>query len=243
MSFGAGLLTGVADSLTAKRDRAERERALSVLEAASQVRQQPALSVPQSGGAADSGQAAASYDAGGWDASTVDPAIASGILESAAELGMDPEDLATMVSYETAGTFDPTKPGPTTKWGQHKGLIQFGEPQAKQYGVDWNNPVGSQLGRNGAVVAYFRDRGWQPGMGMLDAYSIINAGSPGRYNASDAGNGGAPGTVRDKVMTQMDAHRAKAKALLAKYGTAPASSTSTDKVSAPGEWFTGFFRE
>jgi hypothetical protein len=31
------------------------------------------------------------------------------------------------------------------------------------------------------------------------AYSIVNAGAPGRYNASDANNGGAPGTVADKV--------------------------------------------
>lgn len=147
-----------------------------------------------------------------------DPSIAAGIVETANALGMEPEDLATIISYETAGTFDPTKRGPTTQWGQHRGLIQFGEPQAKEYGVDWSDPAGSQLGPDGAVADYFRDNGWKPGMGMLDAYSIVNAGAPGRYGASDANNGGAPGTVADKVNDQMAGHRAKARRLLASLG-------------------------
>jgi hypothetical protein len=144
--------------------------------------------------------------------------IRQGIELTAAALGMNPVDLATIISYETAGTFDPTKQGPTTQWGQHRGLIQFGEPQAQQYGVDWNNPVGSQLGPDGAVARYFQSNGWQPGMGLLDAYSIVNAGAPGRYNASDANNGGAPGTVRDKVEQQMSGHRAKAAAMFGQGG-------------------------
>jgi hypothetical protein len=140
--------------------------------------------------------------------------FAARLVETANALGMNPVDLATIISYETAGTFDPTKRGPTTQWGQHRGLIQFGEPQAKQYGVDWNDPLGSQLGPEGAIVKYFTENGWRPGMGMMDAYSIVNAGAPGRYNASDANNGGAPGTVADKVNNQMGGHREKALALL-----------------------------
>lgn len=140
--------------------------------------------------------------------------IAGGIAETASALGIDPLDLATAISYETAGTFDPTKAGPTTQWGQHRGLIQFGEPQAQKYGVDWNDPLGSQLGANGAVANYLRDTGVKPGMGMMDIYSAINAGGVGRYNASDANNGGAPGTVADKVRNQMAGHREKAMALL-----------------------------
>ena len=140
--------------------------------------------------------------------------IRQGIIDTAQALGIDPLDLATAISYETAGTFDPTKSGPTTQWGQHRGLIQFGEPQAKQYGVDWQDPVGSQLGPDGAVANYLRATGVQPGMGMMDIYSAINAGGVGRYGASDANNGGAPGTVADKVNNQMAAHRTKAMALL-----------------------------
>lgn len=140
--------------------------------------------------------------------------LAQGIRESASALGIEPVVLATAISYETAGTFDPSKAGPRTQWGQHKGLIQFGEPQARQYGVDWNDPVGSQLGANGAVVKYLKAAGVKPGMGLMDVYSAINAGGVGRYGASDANNGGAPGTVADKVNNQMAAHRAKAEALL-----------------------------
>ena len=140
--------------------------------------------------------------------------LRTGIIETAAALGMDPVDLATIISYETGGTFSPTQAGPTTQWGRHRGLIQFGEPQAREYGVDWNDPLGSQLGADGAIVNYYRQNGWQPGMGMMDAYSIVNAGAPGRYGASDAGNGGAPGTVADKVNNQMAGHRDRAIALL-----------------------------
>lgn len=140
--------------------------------------------------------------------------VRDGIIATANSLGIDPLDLATAISYETGGTFDPTKSGPTTKWGTHRGLIQFGEPQAKQYGIDWSNPVASQLGENGAVANYLRDTGVKPGMGLLDVYSAINAGGVGRYNRSDTSAGGAPGTVRDKVEQQMAGHRRKAQALL-----------------------------
>lgn len=140
--------------------------------------------------------------------------IVDGINETAQALGIDPVDLATAISYETAGTFDPTKRGPTTQWGQHRGLIQFGEPQAREHGVDWNDPIGSQLGANGAVASYLRKAGVKPGMGLLDVYSAINAGAPGLYNRSDANNGGAPGTVADKVNNQMAGHRRKAEALM-----------------------------
>jgi hypothetical protein len=153
-----------------------------------------------------------------------------GIIATAKSLGIDPADLATAISYETAGTFDPMKSGPTTQWGQHKGLIQFGQPQAKKYGVDWNNPIGSQLGPDGAVAKYLRDTGVKPGMGMLDIYSAINAGGVGRYGASDANNGGAPGTVADKVANQMAGHRAKAVALL---GDSAPQSLSFGSIGKP----------
>jgi hypothetical protein len=144
--------------------------------------------------------------------------LARGIREAADALDMPPEWLATIISYETGGTFDPLQPGPTTKWGLHRGLIQFGEPQAMQYGVDWSDPLNSQLGEEGAVVRYFRSRGWQPGMSFTDAYSIVNAGSPGLHNARDHYAGGVFGTVADKVRT-MQPHFAKGAALLGLSGS------------------------
>lgn len=169
---------------------------------------------------------------------TPDGSLAGKIAETASALGIDPIDLGTAISYETAGTFDPTKKGPTTQWGQHKGLIQFGEPQAKKYGVDWNDPVGSQLGPDGAVAKYLRDTGVKPGMGMMDIYSAINAGGVGRYNRSDANNGGAPGTVADKVNRQMAGHRAKAEAMMkALQSAAPMANPMLDIKRA--EAYTG----
>lgn len=140
--------------------------------------------------------------------SRIDP---DAISRGAAELGIDPVDLATAISYETGGTFDPDKKGPTTKWGQHQGLIQFGEPQRAKYGVRPGMTMAEQMP---AVVAFLRDAGVRPGMGMLDVYSAINAGGVGRYNASDAAAGGMPGTVADKVNFQMADHRAKASRIM-----------------------------
>ena len=143
--------------------------------------------------------------------------IRDGIFQTAQALGVKPVDLATIISYETAGTFDPVKRGPRTQWGQHRGLIQFGESQARRYGVNWGDPISSQLGKAGAVYKYMHSAGVRPGMGMLDMYSAVNAGRVGRYNASDAKNGGAWGTVRDKVNHQMGGHRRKAMRMFAKY--------------------------
>ena len=149
--------------------------------------------------------------------------LRNGILATAAAVGANPVDLATAISYETGGTFNPLQAGPTTQWGQHRGLIQFGEPQAKQYGVNWDDPLNSQLGPNGAIANYLRASGFKPGMSGMDLYSTINAGAPGRYGASDANNGGAPGTVQDKWNQQMAGHRQKAEALLGGAGAQPSA--------------------
>lgn len=139
------------------------------------------------------------------------PELASAIKATATKYGLNPVDLATVISYETGGTFDPWKAGPTTQWGQHRGLIQWGEPQRKQYGITQGMPVADQLD---AVGRYLVDRGVKPGDGILPIYAAINAGDATKVNATDENNGGAPGTVTDKVNNQMAGHRAKAKALL-----------------------------
>ncbi|MFC3638216.1 hypothetical protein ACFONL_12680 [Camelimonas fluminis] len=136
--------------------------------------------------------------------------MATAIRKTAADLGVPPEDIATAISYETGGTMHPWQKGPRTQWGQHRGLIQWGEPQRKKYGVTENSTITEQMA---AVTRYLKDAGVKPGMGLLDIYSAINAGRVGRYNASDAGNGGAPGTVADKVRNQMGSHRSALAAL------------------------------
>lgn len=226
--FAGGFLQGMAGGINAKRDRAIRDRELSILESLGQDRaqqaRQPISIMPEGVEGAGATSAAPKRPRAGMGSQPVafnnwmsNPEIARGIIDTADSLEMDPEYLATIISYETAGTFNPTQRGPTTQWGQHRGFIQFGEPQAREYGVDWSNPIGSQLGPDGAVARYFRQNGWKPGMSLLDAYSIVNAGAPGLHHRSDANNGGAPGTVADKVNNQMAGHRAKASAMLDRY--------------------------
>jgi hypothetical protein len=160
------------------------------------------------------------------------------LIEGAKMRGLDPIDVATAISYETGGKFDPMIAGPTTQWGTHRGLIQFGEPQAKQHGVDFSNPDAawrSQLNpETGAVWDYLDSTGVKAGMGLPEIYSAINAGAVGRMNASDANNGGAPGTVADKV-AGMAPHRDKAAQFLGGTWTpAEGESVSYAAKGAPG---------
>lgn len=160
------------------------------------------------------------------------------MVETAQELGISPVDLATVISYETGGTFDPTQGGPTTKWGRHRGYIQFGEPQSAKYGVDFSTPetaVYSQLGKGKAVSRYLRDAGVRPGSGLLDVYSAINAGGVGRNNAVDMNTPDTP-TVASKV-SAMGPHQEKAKAFFG--GTFQPATTGGTGMLPPGYAETG----
>ena len=131
--------------------------------------------------------------------------LRSAIVAASRELGVSPQDLATVISYETAGTFSTDIRG--GKNNKYIGLIQFGETEQAKYGAYQGQSPTEQMA---AVVRYLKDRGFKPGMGILDLYSTINAGAPGKYGASDTAVGGAPGTVADKVNTQFGPHAAKA---------------------------------
>ena len=143
----------------------------------------------------------------------------TGIITAAAAMQCSALDFGTVMSYEMGGRWDARRKGPTTQWGQHRGVIQFGEPQAEKYGIDFSTEqtaIDTQLGPNGAVVRYLRDHGVKNGMGRLEIYSAINAGGVGEkyYGRSDANNSGAPGSVRDKVNNQMGGHESNARRLL-----------------------------
>ncbi len=145
--------------------------------------------------------------------------MASAIKASAARLKMDPEDLATFISFETGGTMDPNQKGPTTKWGQHKGLIQWGQPQREHWakkvlGRSWGDDI-SITDQMKMVEQYLLDNGFKPGVhGGMNAYAAVNAGNATSIGARDAAAGGTWGTVADKWKYQMGGHRAKARKLL-----------------------------
>lgn len=65
-------------------------------------------------------------------AKTFTPDKAAAIAATAQRLGIDPNDLATVISFETGGTFDPAKKNPTSS---ATGLIQFTEATAKWLGT------------------------------------------------------------------------------------------------------------
>lgn len=155
--------------------------------------------------------------------------LVAAVRASAQRLGVNPSDLLTAMSYETGGRLDPNLWG--GKNNNHLGLIQFGGPERAKYGVKPGMAVTDQVM---AAENFLRDRGLKPGMGLLDLYSTINAGRPGLYNRSDANNGGAPGTVADKVATQMVGHRARANALLGEMQNSAAPAAMAVAPGRPG---------
>jgi hypothetical protein len=138
--------------------------------------------------------------------------LAAAIVKEAQRIGADPTDFATVISFETGGSFDPWQKGPVTKWKQHIGLIQMGEPQREQFGYYEGMPIEDAV-RSSAD--YLVANGFKPGMSGMDLYSTINAGAPGKYGASDEAAGGTWGTVADKWNHQMADHRKNAEGLLA----------------------------
>lgn len=158
------------------------------------------------------------------------------IIKHGQRIGANPVDFANVISYETGGTFDPWQKGPTTKWGQHQGYIQMGEPQRQQYGYTEGKSIDELVG---AAADYLVGQGYKKGMGLLDMYSIINAGAPGKYSATDAAAGGAPGTVADKVNEMMGDHRQKAVALLGGTYSPAMTSYASPSIEPPRGPITG----
>lgn len=126
------------------------------------------------------------------------------IIREARRLGISPKDLATVISYETGGKFDPNIKGGTG--GNYQGLIQFGPNERKKYGVREGQSFSEQMKSAGD---YLEDRGlkkWlaaNPDASLHEKrtalYSTINAGSPGRKHWGKTD--GQFGTVQDKANT------------------------------------------
>lgn len=101
------------------------------------------------------------------------------LLEVSAELGISAQDLATIISYESAGSFSPDQWGGHK--GQHMGLIQFGPPERQTYGVTEGMSFADQL--RGPVKQYFLDRFAKAGRStqgatLLDLYRTVLGGNP-----------------------------------------------------------------
>lgn len=104
------------------------------------------------------------------------------LQKRAAEKGYNADDLSKVINYESSGRPDVWG----GKSGKYFGLFQFGPNERQQFGVDTVHP--SATNQIDAGFKFLEARGFKPGMGLLDLYSTVNAGSPGHYKASD-GNG------------------------------------------------------
>ena len=129
------------------------------------------------------------------------------LIEVAATLGVNPIDLATIIGFESAGTYDPGKVG--GEGGNYQGLIQFGISERKAYGVVPGMTFEEQL--RGPVLRYFQDRfraaGWETqGATLEDLYTTVIAGNPGaNRDARDSF-----GTSARSGVAKMGGHRAQA---------------------------------
>jgi len=95
------------------------------------------------------------------------------IFEGAKRLGLDPYEFGGLLSLESGPNMDPNIVGGAGK--KHRGMIQFGENEQKLYGI--TGPQ-TRAGQMAAVLKYYEDRGFKPGMGIDRAYATVLGGNP-----------------------------------------------------------------
>ena len=102
-----------------------------------------------------------------------DPAGAAAIVQAAQQLGLDPSEFAALMSWESAGTFNPNIRG--GDGNAYKGLIQFSPSNQQQYGTGGQQSIAQQMP---AIVEYLQDRGFRPGEHNIQhAYSAVLVGN------------------------------------------------------------------
>ena len=153
------------------------------------------------------GQEVGSFPVERTGAGTAPSSHTDALMDVATTLGVSPIDLATIIGFESAGTYDPDKVG--GEGGNYQGLIQFGIPERQAYGVVPGMTFEEQL--RGPVLRYFQDRfraaGWNTqGATLEDLYTTVIAGNPGaNRDAKDSF-----GTSARSGVAKMDGHRAAA---------------------------------
>lgn len=118
-------------------------------------------------------------------------AVSDAILAGAKELGVNPNDLAAVISFETGGTFSTNSRNPTSS---ATGLIQFmdgsdGKNDKKYYGHT-RDEFGSMLPlqQMDYVVKYLKERGIKPADGVAEIYDAVAGYGYKRGSAGYEGN-------------------------------------------------------
>jgi tape measure domain-containing protein len=187
--------------------------------------QNAASTLTGAGGAAAGGGVGGGFVTGGNLSSQ-----AKALVAAAAKLGVSPLDLATIIGFETGGTYSPSKMGGAG--GNYMGLIQFGPNERRQYGAHRGQSFEEQV--QGPVVRYFQDRFKGVGMStqgadLLTLYRTVLGGNP---KASLTGRD-AFGTSPQSGVAAMAPHRAEARrrffsgATISGFAGSPISPTMT----------------
>jgi hypothetical protein len=114
------------------------------------------------------------------------------IIQGAQRLGLDPYEFGGFLSLESGPNMDPNIVGGAG--GRHKGLIQFGQPEQQRY---LKPGAQTRAGQMPAVLQYFQDRGYKPGMGIERAYATVLGGNPNvSLNAKDLFGTSVAGAAR-----------------------------------------------
>jgi murein DD-endopeptidase MepM/ murein hydrolase activator NlpD len=137
--------------------------------------------------------------------------FAQKIKQVARNINADPVDLATLISFETAGTFSPSIRGPVVKGrGRAVGLIQFMPDSARTLGTTAEALAQmSPVEQMDYVERYFIKWGFRGG-GLKQLYATVFAGDP---NAKGSISDGYH-TLDSAVERMTTEHRGRAIALL-----------------------------
>lgn len=132
---------------------------------------------------------------------------ATALLNAAEILGISPIDLATIIGYETRGTFSTGIVG--GKGNNYQGLIQFGPEERRRYGVSGKQSFEEQI--LNSVVPFLQDRFGSvgrstAGASILDLYKTINGGNPNVSSGASDGNG----TIASHVQRMLRQNRGAA---------------------------------
>lgn len=107
------------------------------------------------------------------------------IFDAAKKLKLNPYEFGAFLSLEAGANMDPNIQGGAG--GRHYGLIQFGPGEQKRYLDPAKKGKYTRAEQIPAVLRYFEERGYKPGMGIERAYATVLGGNPNvSLNAKDA---------------------------------------------------------
>lgn len=116
------------------------------------------------------------------------------IFDAAKKLQLNPYEFGAFLSLEAGTNMDPNIQGGAG--GRHYGLIQFGPNEQRTYLDPAKKGKYTRAEQIPAVLRYFEDRGYKPGMGIERAYATVLGGNPNvSLNAKDSFGTSVAGAV------------------------------------------------